>query len=474
MGDEAVYAAADLNDRLAALKAGVQGMGAQLAGAFVPVIGDVVAALQDWLANPKVQEGIKNLAKWVGNLAKRIGDFLGTLLSGDVRGALEKIFPENVVATIMTIATAVGDFVNKTLIPFIQTHMPAIKGAIAGIAAVLGGAGLVAIIAGIGAVLGTILSPIGLIVAAAAALGAAWSTNFLGIRDTLTAVWEGTLKPALEALWQWLQVAIPIAIEGLSQFWNNVLLPAIRAVGNFITGTLFPIFQQVFDWLKTVIPPAIQALSDFWQNVLLPAIRAVWSFIQTYLIPLFQALNDFIGAVLTVALQVLKVWWDNVLVGVKAVYDFLKPYLMPLFEGLSKLLTETLIPALSTAADYVGKTLKGAFDALKGAIQWVIDKVTALANKFKNLKVPKVFDPGSPTPFEMGLRGIGRAMDELARKKLPEMTVGLNKGPAPSPQPSPGGRGGGETVAYNLTIYTAANGEDLAADFRMMQALAKA
>ena len=51
-------------------------------------------------------------------------------------------------------------------------------------------------------------------------------------------------------------------------------------------------------------------------------------------------------------------------------------------------------------------------------------------NEFKRLlegiKLPAWLTPGSPTPFELGLRGIGEAMGELVDLRLPDLQAGLN------------------------------------------------
>ena len=51
-------------------------------------------------------------------------------------------------------------------------------------------------------------------------------------------------------------------------------------------------------------------------------------------------------------------------------------------------------------------TSRGAFESLKDAIQWVKDRINDLKDAFNGIKdsLPDWLVPGSPTPFEMGLR----------------------------------------------------------------------
>src|SRR4030042_483199 len=61
MSEEDVKADADLNDKIAALKAGFGGLKSKLASAFVPMLTKVVDKMKEWLADPKIQAGINKL-----------------------------------------------------------------------------------------------------------------------------------------------------------------------------------------------------------------------------------------------------------------------------------------------------------------------------------------------------------------------------------------------------------------------------
>jgi tape measure domain-containing protein len=65
-------------------------------------------------------------------------------------------------------------------------------------------------------------------------------------------------------------------------------------------------------------------------------------------------------------------------------------------------------------------------------------------------EIPDEFVPGSPTPFEMGLRGIGHAMDDLRQKRA---TVSLTGGELPLSVGLRGDGEGGLTVNINAPIY---------------------
>jgi len=423
MSEDAVRGAADLNDRIAALKAGIGGMAGTIGAALAPAITKIIGKFQEWLASPKVQEGLKNLVEGIGRVADTVGEVVSKLMSGDIAGALGEIFPPATVDQIMNVADAIGKFINETLIPFVTQHAEEIKGAVIAIAAVLAGAGIVALIA-------SIANPIGLIVALVGLLGAAWAGNWGGIRDKLMEVWA-VVQPVLQRLWEWLKINIPIAIQALSDFWKNTLLPAINAVWAFIRDQIFPLFVTLYDWLEYNIPKAISTVSDFWTNTLLPAINAVWDFIDKYLVPLFTALWTLLDVSLKLALEVLAGIWENVLLpAITKIYDFIKEKLQPILDALKVFFDTTLLPIIKTFISEGLDKLSKAWDGIKEAIGWVIEKVQAFIDIIENIKLPDWLTPGSPTPFEMGLWGISDALQAAVRDtRQLDNALGKMKGP---------------------------------------------
>jgi phage-related protein len=100
-----------------------------------------------------------------------------------------------------------------------------------------------------------------------------------------------------------------------------------------------------------------------------------------------------------------------------------------------------------------------AFDGIKTSISNLIQKVKDLITQFFKLKVPSIFTPGSPTPFEIGLKGIGKAMDSLSSASLPKLTTEFGEMPSQSPTinsvRSASGQQSGKSVVVNLTYSPA-------------------
>lgn len=402
IGDDASQGAVEFGIQVEKLKMRAQGFFVQIGGSLLPVLGRLATMLQEALANPTVQAGISALVSGITNFANQVITWIPMAIEWFVQ--LFNWFQANpgvIVGILAAVGVAVAAFVYTTVIP----------------------AAIAAIVA---------LAPILLVMAAIAAVAylvyEAWTNNWGGIRTTITEFWVNTGKPIFDEIVAWLKVFIPQAIEVLKNFWTNVLLPAIRAVWSWIQTSLIPMLQNVWNWLKTVIPPALEFLAGVWQNVLLPAITAVWDFITGSLVPLLQVLWELVGTSLKLAVTALAGLWENVLQpALKVVWEFIQNKIVPILKTLWEWFKDKISPVVETLANGGLDVLKKAFDGIKKAIQYVIEKVKEFIQKLKDIKLPDWLTPGSPTPFELGLVGIARAMDDLNRVRIPAMSVNLSE-----------------------------------------------
>lgn len=101
--------------------------------------------------------------------------------------------------------------------------------------------------------------------------------------------------------------------------------------------------------------------------------------------------------------------------------------------------------------------VQGVFNDASIGAQYLMDKIRELRDWLAGLDdtLPDWLRPGSPTPFELGLKGIANEMSDLTRSELPAFQAGLNLDTPLLPDLSagivaPGGAGAG--VGGNLTI----------------------
>jgi len=254
----------------------------------------------------------------------------------------------------------------------------------------------------------------------------AWTENWGGIQEKVAEVWA-VLEPIFDGLMAWLSVNVPLALEALSEFWTNVLLPAIQTVFEWAVNNLIPLFISLVQWLTTNVPLAIQNLSNFWTNTLLPAITAVWGWISTNLIPLFNAIARLMNVVMTLAITALAGLWQNVLQpAIQAVADGIRKDLNPIFEAAADIVNNVLLPALGPLSEFLSNVLAAAFDGITEAIQFLIGWIEELITALSSIELPPWLTPGSPTPLELGLRGINEQFKDMAKAALPAVAYQLN------------------------------------------------
>ena len=189
------------------------------------------------------------------------------------------------------------------------------------------------------------------------------------------------------------------------------MLPAITAVWNFLTVDMMPVWEALAELLTTVVGVAITALQGLWENVLLPALKTAGGWIEEHLFPIFDSFRE---------------WLDKVSTGVGGV---------------------------------------------QGAIESVVGWIKGLTDSLKNIKLPDWLTPGSPTPFQIGLEGIARAMKDLNQitgiaNFAPRTMVAAS---VPSSATAMSRNSSGLVKNYNLYLTQNSKGENIIDDFDILE-----
>lgn len=98
-----------------------------------------------------------------------------------------------------------------------------------------------------------------------------------------------------------------------------------------------------------------------------------------------------------------------------------------------------------------------ALDQVRQAVQPVIDAFAGFGQGLSDLwgSLPDWLTPGSPTPLEIGVQGVDRAMRDLAGQGVSALGQGFGDLSAPSVAPLGGGGGsdsGGQAIVVNITV----------------------
>jgi hypothetical protein len=225
---------------------------------------------------------------------------------------------------------------------------------------------------------------IGLFIAGAAAI-AAYQTNFMGFRDTVNEFVAGALLQ--------LQTFITNIIAKFTEWINGstTLAATIRNVAEVVSNWAYIVGQ--------VATPILQALGAMIKTFVVPALKLAWSIVKTG-IRLVLSLANLAFQALMVAIRVSGGLFRN--------------YLLPAFKKIWSFLKTRLQPVFDRQKEKFDKVSK-AIQKIIGWVEKFMGKIRRLANQLANLRLPDWLTPGSPTPFEIGLRGINKEVAKANR-----------------------------------------------------------
>jgi hypothetical protein len=242
-------------------------IGEEIGTSLLPTLTTLGGMLITTLNNPIVTDGITKIATGLSTFGAQLVANIPQIIT--TLSQIPTWFQNNqgiIVGILAALGVAVGAFVWTTVIPAIT----AVVVSMAPVILIIGAVGL-----------------------AAYGLYQAWTTNFMGIQDTVNQIWT-SISPIFNTIVLWLQTNIPVALKFLSTAWTTVLLPGIQAVWGWLSSTLFPFLGALGQLIGTIVVIAVRSLVAIFVNVLLPAVTDVWSFLQEKLGPTFTWLEDII------------------------------------------------------------------------------------------------------------------------------------------------------------------------------------
>ena len=224
---------------------------------------------------------------------------------------------------------------------------------------------------------------------------------------------------ALLVMWKHNLFGIQEVTGTLASGALTLLNNGLDTLRGFITG-IVERFQAWVDGGST-LANTLKNIIEFVQNmaiayggVLGPILKTVTGIIKRFVIPALVLIGKwvwtllkFVGSLVNVGIQALIVVF-RILAGIAS------NVIMPIFRILWSFLKAKLAPAI--------RVVKGLFviwqvviTKVTGFVQGLIDSIMGLANKLSALKLPDWLTPGSPTPFELGLRGINKEITRADR-----------------------------------------------------------
>jgi len=198
----------------------------------------------------------------------------------------------------------------------------------------------------------------------------------------------------LETLTSQTVPAIVGAIGGAWQAFND-FLGIVGSVYNFMSGAL----TTGFNWVQG-------AITDV-QNVLAP------------LGHLFESVGNVqMAAVHLAATALAGLWQHELLPAFQAVESFLSGALTSAFNWV----TNNVLPPFQS----IFARVADAFRIIGEKIDGIAGKINGFAQTLGSIQLPWWLTPGSPTPFEWGLRGIDETMRTLEKSTEQAFTAMLD------------------------------------------------
>ncbi|MBI2758798.1 MAG: phage tail length tape measure family protein [Chloroflexi bacterium] len=294
-GGSAEAAGQTLGGQLAILGNRFNDIKKTVGAALMPALMQFAQFLNTELNKPEVQAFITNLAQAIGNFAMTVVN--------------------NIPSVVQWFQNAFG---------WLEEH----KGIMVGVFTALGAAVAVFVWTTVSGLLPAI-AVMALIGAAAYLLYQAWTTNFGGIQEKAAAVWAW-LQPVLMEIWNWLSINIPIAIQAMSAFWNNVLVPAVQSAWAFIQSVIQAGMQFISDLTSGKLGWISQVWSNTWSaiqvavqtvmtvimlvfNAFKAAFQGDWYSFGYYLGTAWRLAWDMIGVVFSTAWSNIKIIFGQII-----------------------------------------------------------------------------------------------------------------------------------------------------------------
>lgn len=358
----------------------------------------------------------------VADILYKLGYNLETVFG--IEGAND--FFSNLADGFVSLTQTAGTFISGTLIPFVRDHWPELKGALIGIGIALTAAGIVTTVTAIGAAIAALLNPVGLLIAGAALLGAAWAGNWGGIRDKTAAAIEfisGRIQMGIDFWTALFEGRLGMLSAIFMTVWLNIrqLFAAFQAAMSGDWYTFGALLRQVWDntWnlIKAVVTIAWvnikTAISNGIQNAKTAFTQTDWGSVGRNIIEgIARGITGGLSTLRTAAMNAARAALEAAkgFLGIKSPSTvFAEEVGKPSAEGFGRGFTDHLGdigPGLGGAAlDPFGGTLPSVGGASGGIIinfEYIDQRFISLSDEFDAERVLRPIVQrimrGAPTP----------------------------------------------------------------------------
>jgi len=329
MSEDAVRSAEKYEDAMDDLKREFGGVFMEIGTKLIPIITDsLLPAIQDHII-----PAVRNFVEWIGNLIEWFQDLNPTV--------------QKVIGFIVGLAVALGPIL-------------IVVGKVISIFAVL-----VPIFKAVGAAILFLTSPIGLIIAAIAALiaiGVLIWKNWDTIKEKAAQIW-GAIKDFFANLWESIK---------------ETAIGAWDAIKDFFSG--------LWDSIKEIFSNALAAIVDFFMTYHpLGIIISNWEEIKQFFSNVWESIKDIFSNALNAVVDHVKNEFNRTKDLVTGIWDSIKTFILDIWDKLksgvadkASALKDSVITIIDSAMQWI-RELPGK------ALQWGKDVIQGLINGIRNM-----------------------------------------------------------------------------------------
>lgn len=310
------------------------------------------------------------------------GDFNRTSKEGAnaqrVMGKALKELAASIMAKFLPIATvginmlskafmALNEVVSGNTSPILKTLRKGLVGAAAGVGALFAIKGLIEVFKLLGPTIKLALSPLGMLVIVAAAVGAGIALLMKksdGLREAMKSVGK-----VLSSIW-----------EG----FKDVVAPVFKAIGDAITTYVVPTVMKAVTWLTDHLEPAFNAVVSFIKDTVIPGLYTFVAFILTRVYPVIKQIGGFIADAFMAAVNAIRNFWNAVMPLIQPAIDGVKSLVSAigaLFSGDTSKMSgggsDFLSGLLTTLGNIAGRIGELLAPVAKKVLEWFRDLFSA-------------------------------------------------------------------------------------------------
>jgi hypothetical protein len=254
--------------------------------------------------------------------------------------------------------------------------------------------------------------------------------------------------PALSNIVTWLQTNIPLAIQTVSDFITGTLLPGIQNLIDYFEPTFERLkiaFDETIVALQPLGPvlvelgPVVSGLAEILGHLaqaagmvlvgalkllleavafILPHVADLFVNMVTTAVGIIEGFVDFINGAIDMIVALFTGDLDAARVGAAQVLTGLGEIFSSVFSGIIGAI-QPVIDIIADLLDKIGllqslgistEFLTQPFDQAKSTIGAVGGQIEDFAMRLAGIQPPAFLNPGSPTPFEIGLLGVATAL----------------------------------------------------------------